>query len=216
MNNKGKAGCGCLFILLVIIMVFIGLFIHPFTLKIIGKQFRYEDKIFKSDVIFVPYFSEDKFGDTYIEAFREYYAGNGRAIWIEDDKVLGASVFDIVIQLAKARGIKENVIFKVDLDKDEKARAEKIKNLFVKSGVKKVIVIVPEYASKRFHLLFNEEERLTFIIKPVQVFYFKMDRWWKDGVSRQLLFREACEIGSIYFQRFKIGDIKKTETKKHE
>ncbi|HPP07028.1 MAG TPA: hypothetical protein PLW88_06625, partial [Syntrophorhabdaceae bacterium] len=192
MNNKGKAGCGCLFILLVIIMVFIGLFIHPFTLKIIGKQFRYEDKIFKSDVIFVPYFSEDKFGDTYIEAFREYYAGNGRAIWIEDDKVLGASVFDIVIQLAKARGIKENVIFKVDLDKDEKARAEKIKNLFVKSGVKKVIVIVPEYASKRFHLLFNEEERLTFIIKPVQVFYFKMDRWWKDGVSRQLLFREAC------------------------
>ncbi|HOP85081.1 MAG TPA: hypothetical protein PLM71_06835 [Syntrophorhabdaceae bacterium] len=215
MDNKGKAGCGCLFILLIIIMVFLGLFIHPFTLKIISKQFRYEDRIFKSDVIFVPYFAEDKHGETYIEAFREYWAGNGRAIWIEDEKVLGVSLFDIVNQLARTRGIKENVIFKVEADGDEKTRIDKIKNIIIKSGVKKIIVIVPEYASRRFHLLLNgKDEKLTFILKPVHLSCFKMDRWWKDSISRQLLFREAWEIGSIYFQKFKIGETKNNKEKK--
>ncbi|MCX7965279.1 MAG: hypothetical protein N2596_01440 [Syntrophorhabdaceae bacterium] len=217
MDIKGKAGCGCLFFILILFMIFLGIFIHPFTLKMIGKQFRYEDKIFKSDIIFVPRFEEDKHGETYIEAFREYWAGNGRAIWIEDDRVLGISLYDIVIQMAKARGIKENVIFKVNVQGDDKTKIDKIKEVLAKIGVKKVIIVVPEYASRRFHLLFNkDDEKMTFILKPVQVSYFRMDRWWKEGISRHLFVREACHIWSIYFHRFKMGDLKKTVTKTND
>lgn len=217
-DKKGKAGCGCLFFILILIMVFLGIMIHPFTLKIIGKQFRYEDKVFQSDVILVPYFSEDKHGEVYIEAFREYWAGNGRAIWIEDELVLGLNLFDIVVQLAKARGIKENVIFKIKTPAQEgsEARILKIKDIVFRSEIKKVIVLVPEYASKRFHLYFNKDSKITFIIKPVRVSYFKMDKWWKDSISRQLLFGEACAIWSIYFQRFKSGSIKDTVMRKND
>lgn len=48
------------------------------------------------------------------------------------------SLFDIVNQLARTRGIKENVIFKVEADGDEKTRIDKIKNIIIKSGSKKL------------------------------------------------------------------------------
>jgi len=116
MNNKGRVGCGCLIFILVVCMVGAGIFMHPFTLKFIANQFRYEDKIFQSDVIFVPRFSEDKNGESYIEAFREFRAGNGKAIWVEDDKLLGMNISEMVLKMAKERGIKDGVIKKIEID----------------------------------------------------------------------------------------------------
>ncbi len=212
MNNRGRAGCGCLLILLVIFMVFIGISIHPFTLRIIGKQFRYEDKVFKSDVIFVPRFNEDKNGEIYIDAFREYWAGNGNIISIEEDSIMGISMHEIVTRMAKARGIKAEAIIRLDTKGDAGEKSERIKDAFIKSGAKKVIIMVPEYASRRFHLLYGssrDKAGIVFIIKPVSVSYFKMDRWWRDSGSRVILFREVCSLCSYYFKRFKYGDNKK-------
>ena len=212
MNNRGRAGCGCLLILLVIFMVFIGISIHPFTLRIIGKQFRYEDKVFKSDVIFVPRFNEDKNGEIYIDAFREYWAGNGNIISIEEDSIMGISMHEIVTRMAKARGIKAEAIIRLDTKGDAGEKSERIKDAFIKSGAKKVIIMVPEYASRRFHLLYGssrDKAGIVFIIKPVSVSYFKMDRWWRDSGSRVILFREVCSLCSYYFTRFKYGDNKK-------
>ncbi|HOJ71413.1 MAG TPA: hypothetical protein PLR38_06205 [Syntrophorhabdaceae bacterium] len=212
MNNRGRAGCGCLLILLVIFMVFIGISIHPFTLRIIGKQFRYEDKVFKSDVIFVPRFNEDKNGEIYIDAFREYWAGNGNIISIEEDSIMGISMHEIVTRMAKTRGIKAEAIIRLDTKGDAGEKSERIKDAFIKSGAKKVIIMVPEYASRRFHLLYGssrDKAGIVFIIKPVSVSYFKMDRWWRDSGSRVILFREVCSLCSYYFNRFKYGDNKK-------
>ncbi len=212
MNNRGRAGCGCLLILLVIFMVFIGISIHPFTLRIIGKQFRYEDKVFKSDVIFVPRFNEDKNGEIYIDAFREYWAGNGNIISIEEDSIMGISMHEIVTRMAKTRGIKAEAIIRLDTKGDAGEKSERIKDAFIKSGAKKVIIMVPEYASRRFHLLYGfsrDKAGIVFIIKPVSVSYFKMDRWWRDSGSRVILFREVCSLCSYYFKRFKYGDNKK-------
>ena len=78
MKNEGKAGCGCLIFILVISMVAVGILMHPFTLRLLGGQLRYEDKTVPSDAIFVPNFPEDRNGELYQEAFREYQAGNGR------------------------------------------------------------------------------------------------------------------------------------------
>jgi len=212
MNNRGRAGCGCLLILLVTFMVFIGISIHPFTLRIIGKQFRYEDKVFKSDVIFVPRFNEDKNGEIYIDAFREYWAGNGNIISIEEDSIMGISMHEIVTRMAKTRGIKAEAIIRLDTKGDAGEKSERIKDAFIKSGAKKVIIMVPEYASRRFHLLYGssrDKAGIVFIIKPVSVSYFKMDRWWRDSGSRVILFREVCSLCSYYFKRFKYGDNKK-------
>lgn len=212
MNASGRAGCGCLLFILVIIMVAVGISLHPFTLKLIGKQFRYEDKVFQSDIIFTPRFVEDKNGELYVDAFREYWAGNGKHIWVEEDRVLGLSIIDIVTKMAQTRGIKEKIIRKIEITGQGKVKADKAKELFIKSGFKKVIIIVPEYASRRFHLLYRsqgENDKISFIIKPVDVSYFKKDKWWKDSVSRAMLFREFCSIFSIYFDRFKYGDSKK-------
>ncbi|MCK7468493.1 MAG: hypothetical protein MZU91_10590, partial [Desulfosudis oleivorans] len=65
---------------LIVIMVLTGALIHPISLEFIGNQFQYEDKIFTSDAIFVPRFPEDRNGELYVEAFRDYSAGNGKLI----------------------------------------------------------------------------------------------------------------------------------------
>ena len=56
MNDKGKAGCGCLVGVLVIIMVIAGLGFHPVSLKYVTKYLRYEDVIATADAVFVPRF----------------------------------------------------------------------------------------------------------------------------------------------------------------
>ncbi|MCX5808965.1 MAG: hypothetical protein NTX36_06285 [Proteobacteria bacterium] len=208
MNNKGRVGCGCLIFILVVCMVGAGIFMHPFTLKFIANQFRYEDKIFQSDVIFVPRFSEDKNGELYIATFSEFWAGNGKAIWVEDDKLLGMNISEMVLKMAKERGIKDGVIKKIEVDGEGKTKAGKIKEYIEKTGVKKVILVVPEYASRRFHLVFGspkDDEKVLFLIKPVSVSYFKKDKWWKESVSRDILLKELSLIGSYYFDKFKCG-----------
>jgi len=208
MNNKGRVGCGCLIFILVVCMVGAGIFMHPLTLKFIANQFRYEDKIFQSDVIFVPRFSEDKNGESYIEAFREFRAGNGKAIWVEDDKLLGMNISEMVLKMAKDRGIKDGVIKKIEVDGEGKTKAGKTREYIEKTGVKKVIVVVPEYASRRFHMVFGspkDDEKVLFLIKPVSVSYFKKDKWWKESVSRDIILKELSLIGSYYFDKFKYG-----------
>ena len=215
MSKQGKAGCGCLVIILVFFMVIIGVLVHPLTLKLIGNQFKYEDKIFPSDAIFVPRFVEDRNGELYIEAFREYWAGNGKTILIEEDKVFGTSIVDLVLKMAKTRGVKEAVVKKVEVEGEGKIKIDKIKEKLTSMGFKKVIILVPEYASKRFHLFCGaskDEGKVLCLIKAVNVTYFKRDKWWKDSVSRGMLIKELFLTGSYYLERFKYGE--KRDTKK--
>jgi hypothetical protein len=104
MGNKGKSGCGCLLFILVICMVLVGALMHPFTLKLIAKQMRHEDKIIPADIIFVPRFVEDKNGELYTDAFREYWAGNGKLIYVEEDKIFGVSIESLITKLATTKG----------------------------------------------------------------------------------------------------------------
>jgi hypothetical protein len=214
MNNKGKAGCGCLMFILVVCMIFTGILIHPFSLRTIGGQLSYEDKIFPSDAIFVPRFFEDKNGELYTEAFREYWAGNGKTIWIEDDKILGISILDIVSKTAHTRGIKEGVIRKITVEGEGRKKVKKIQEAFSKIGVKKVIILVPEYASRRFHLLYDlskDGSQVVYLVKPVSMSYFKKDKWWKEPISRDMFLKELSYMISYYFERFKYGEKKDTE-----
>ena len=176
MNNKGKVGCGCLVFILVICMVLAGISMHPISLKFIGNQFRYEDKIFQSDIVLVPRFSEDKNGELYIEAFREFWAGNGRGIWLEDDKILGISVSEIVMKQAKERGIKEGIIKKIGQNNGDKDKIEALKKHIERTGAHKVIIIVPEYASRRFHLLYSSNKKNEKSLFLIEIQTFSMQK----------------------------------------
>lgn len=212
MGKHGRIGCGCLIFILIVCMVIAGIFIHPLTLKMIGKQFRYEDKIVQADIIFVPRFIEDRGGELYTESFREYWAGNGKAIFVEEDKIFGVSLTELIQKMAKTRGIKETVIKSLETDGAEVLKAAKIKERFAGMGYKKIIIIVPEYASRRFHLLYGSSQadaRTVYMIKPVAVTFFKMDRWWKESISRLIVTKELYNIGFHYLARFKYGESKK-------
>ena len=216
MGSKGKVGCGCLIFLLVICMVCVGIFIHPLTLKVIGGQFVYGDKMFPSDVIFVPRFPEDRNGELYAEAFREFWAGNGKTVWIEDDKILGMSILDIVSRMAKSRGVPEGILKKLEVEGEGTAKIARTEAAFAKMGMRRVIIIVPEYASRRFHMTYGASKdgaKVAFLIKPVSVSYFKRDRWWKETLSRGMLFREVSFLVSYYTERFKYGG-KEEDSKK--
>lgn len=217
MNSRGLAGCGCLVIILVIIMVLTGALIHPITLRFIGNQFRYEDKIFTSDAIFVPRFQEDKNGELYVEAFREYSAGNGKAIFVEDDTILGTSIVELVHKMGKARNVKDEAIRKIATHGEGLLQAQKTKDLLEKQGLRKVIILVPEYASRRFHLMYGSSKadgKTLYLIKPVHIPYFKKDQWWKEHDSRAALTSEIFAIGSYYLQRFKYGEKENNDSKK--
>jgi len=212
MNKNGKAGCGCFVFILVAFMVLVGLCIHPFSLRFIGNQLRYEDKVFPSDAIFVPRFSEDKNGELYGEAFKQYLAGKGKTIWVEDEKILGMTILDIVTKMASAKGIDEGVLKKIEADSEGKTKASKIQGKFGSLRVKKVIIIVPEYASREFHLLYGPSEQeggTIFLIKPVEVGFFKKDSWWKDPTSRSIFFKEVIVLLSYYTEKFKYTETKR-------
>ncbi len=202
MGNKGKAGCGCLIGILVIIMILAGVLMHPMSLKFMAKQFRYEDRIVPADAVFVPRFVEDRKGDLYTEAFREYFAGNGKVIYIEDDRILGTNIVEFVSRMARARGIKENVIKGIDPGPDEALRTKALKEKLKASGIRKVIVVVPEYASRRYHYIYassGDDGAMLYMIKPVQVSYFQKDRWWRDSLSRSVAAREFLASLSYYY-----------------
>jgi hypothetical protein len=205
MGNKGKSGCGCLLFILVVCMVLVGALMHPFTLKLIAKQMRHEDKIVPADIIFVPRFVEDKNGELYMDAFREYWAGNGKSIYVEEDKIFGVSIETLITRLAATRGIKENVVKVIDTEGEGMAKQSKINDKFKAMGAKKVVILVPEYASKRFHLLYNSlqgDGKVLYMIKPAEVTYFKKDMWWKDSASRLVLFKEIYERGAHFWSTF--------------
>lgn len=211
MGQHGKVGCGCLIFILIVCMVIAGIFIHPLTLKMIGKQFRYEDKVVQADIIFVPRFIEDRNGELYTESFRDYWAGNGKAIFVEEDKIFGVSLTELIQKMAKGRGIKESVVKGLEAEGGEVLRAAKIKEKFAGMGYKKIIIIVPEYASRRFHLLYNSSQgdaKVVYMIKPVTVTYFTMDRWWKESTSRFIVMKEFYNMGFYYLARFKYGESK--------
>ncbi len=208
--EKGRAGCGCLLFLLVVCMVIAAALIHPFSLKVLGGRFRYADKIVPCDAVFVPRFEEDRNGEVYVEAFREYWAGNGKAIWVENDRVLGLTMKEIVERMAKARGIKEGAVKAVGAEGHRAGSVEYVKQVLAKQGIRKVVLVVPEYASRRFHLLYDSEDSgmgksPLFLVKPVEVPYFKMDKWWKSDLSRTLMGRELYELGLLYLNRFRPG-----------
>lgn len=212
MGSKGKSGCGCFLFVLVVCMVLVGVFIHPFTLKLIAKQMRHEDKIIPADIVFIPRFAEDEDGEVYTDAFREYREGNCKAIYIEDDKTLGVSIGLLISKMADIRGIKGNVVKTIDAEGEGAAKFNKINEKILAMGFKKVLILVPEYASKRFRLLCDAvggDEKMLYMIKPVTVTYFKQDKWWKDTTSRMVLLKEIYERGVYYYSTFKDGDKKK-------
>ncbi len=215
-NRKGKAGCGCLLFVVIVCMVLAALLVHPFSLRVLTGLLIYQDKIVPSDALLVPRFLEDKNGEVYQEAFREFWAGNGKTIYVQDDQVLGMSVKEIVAKMAKQRGIKEDVVKKLDIGSEDKAAVSKLTEELEQVGVKKAILLVPEYASKRFHLLYGSEganEKVIFLVKPVTVSYFKREKWWANEFSRDAMQRELYILGSFYFSRFKYGQ-KSEETGK--
>jgi len=207
--QKGRAGCGCLLFVLVVCMVIAAALIHPFSLRVIGSRFRYADKIVPSDAIFVPRFEEDRNGELYVEAFREYWAGNGKVIWVENDRVLGLTMKEIVERMAKSRGIKEGAVKAVGAEGHRAGSPGYVKAVLARQGIKRVVLVVPEYASRRFHLLYGSDEdegKLPlFLVKPVEVPYFKMDKWWKSDLSRSLMEHEVYELGLLYANRLKPG-----------
>jgi hypothetical protein len=212
MGNKGKSGCGCFLFILVVCMVLVGALMHPFTLKLIAQQMRHEDKIVPADIIFVPRFVEDKNGELYTDAFREYWAGNGKLIYVEEDKIFGVSIESLITKLATTKGIKENVVKVFDVEGEGAAKLNKINEKIQAIGYKKVIVLVPSYASKRFRLLYDglqDGGKILYMIKPVEVTYFKKDKWWKDSTSRLALFKEIYERGAYYWSTFTDGEKKK-------
>lgn len=214
-GREGKAGCGCLVFLVAAGMVIAGLTMHPLSLKFLGNQFRYEDKIFAADVVYVPRFPEDRQGELFEEAFREYGRGNAKSIWVEDDKILGTSIVEFVQRLARSKGVKDTAIHPVSLPQDRNTMALKAQDNFVRAGFRKVIIVVPDYASRRFHLLFgsgreDKDSKVVYMIKPANVTFFRQTGWWKDTTSRAVLFNELSSIVAYYFDSFKLG---KTEKK---
>lgn len=207
-NEKGKAGCGCLIFVLIVCMVLAAMLIHPFSLKVLTGRLVYQDKIVSSEALFVPRFPEDKTGELYQEAFREFWAGNGKVIYVEDDQVLGVSVKEIVTKMAKQRGIKEDVIKKLEINAEGEVQAGNVKERFAQVGVKKVILVVPEYASRRYHLLYGSDgthDNVIFFVKPVPMSYFKREKWWATESARTAIQRELYVLGTFYFNRFKYG-----------
>jgi hypothetical protein len=193
MDNKGKAGCGCLIGILIIIMIFAGLGFHPVSLKTFAKVFRYGDPVVTADAVFVPGFPEDKNGELYVDAFREYFAGNGRVIYAENEKMPGKDMGNILNEMARARGVREKIVKTISTGgTEDKDRPSVVTNKLRSAGVKKVIVIVPEYASRRYHLMYSRDTSgVLYMIKPLKVSYFQSDRWWRDDISRGLMAREA-------------------------
>jgi hypothetical protein len=208
---KGRIGCGCLLFVLVVCMIVAGALIHPFSLRLLGNRLYYQDKILPSDVVFVPRFVEDKNGEVYTDAFRQYWEGNGKSVWIEDDRVFGLAMKDIVIRMAQERGIKSAAVRSVELSGDDLAKAARLRGVFAKQGIRKVVLVVPEYASRRFHSIYGAEgsgagDSIIFSIKSVNVPYFQADKWWRDDASRSMIMREVYRLAILNVDRFKFGN----------
>ena len=208
LGNTGK-GCGCLIFLLVGMLIIVGLTVHPVSLRFFSGRLVHEDRVVASDAVFVPRFNEDRNGELYIEAFREYWAGNAKKIYIEEDKILGLSLKEIVSRMAKERGVKPEAVDALELEGSGRVRAEKAKAAFARAGMRRVIVLVPEYASGRFYGMYGDVApggKVVFLVKPVRMSYYKGDAWWRDEASRGAFVRELYSRGAYYVTRFTHGE----------
>lgn len=204
MKEEGKIGCGCLTTIFIFVLLFV-FFLHPFTLRFLGSRFEFSDKIEKAEAIFVPFFSEDRKGELYNYALREYVEGERKILYIEDDILLNTTICKLFLQLARERGVQKIKVECVKTEGDLEKRMEAVKKYFNHKGIKKVIVLSPSYASLRLHLLLKKSNGTEFLIKPCSVDYFKKDKWWKDSLSRSLLLKEFSAISSYYLEKFKYG-----------
>jgi hypothetical protein len=204
-TQGGRKGCGCLLFVLIVCMVSLGALVHPFSLRSLAGCLRYQDRIVPADVIVVPRFPEDRGGELYTEAFREYWSGNGKSIVIEDDHVLGFTLKDIIGRLAKERGIKEAVVRAIETEGDDPTRAAGIKEALKKQGIRKIVLVVPSYSSRRFHSLYGSADAngMMFLVKAVDVSYFRNDQWWKKSLSRSLVWRETYQTGALFFDHIR-------------
>jgi len=215
-DARGMIGCGCLLFVLVVCMILAGVLVHPYSLKLLGNRFYYQDRIMPADVIFVPRFVEDKDGELYTEAFRQYWEGNGKSIWIEDDRVFGFAIKDIVTRMAHERGVKPGIIRSIELSGDDLAKAARVKEVLAKQGIRKAVLVVPEYSSRRYHSTYSAEDSggarpIVFFVKSVHVPYFHGDKWWRDDVSRTVMMREFYRLVMLRVDRFKYGNRGATE-----
>lgn len=204
-SSAGRAGCGCLIIVLVVFFVTAALMMHPFSLRILGGRLVYRDAIVPSDAIVVPYFPEDKNGELFMDAFREFWAGNGKLILVEEQRVFGLSLTELVQRLAAERGIKEPVVKKIEVGGESAGDPARLREKVSTLRLKKVIVVVPDYASRRFHAAFDDskgDEKGLYLIKPVVMSYFTRDRWWKTAAARSIAVREVYGTFSYYIGRF--------------
>jgi hypothetical protein len=205
-KQNRKAGCGCLIFVLVLCMIIAAASIHPFSLRLLAGRLSYIDKILGADIIFVPRFSDDKNGELYTEAFREFWAGNGKLIFVEEDKVFGFSMKDIVSRMAKERGFKEDAVRPVSFRGNDRQKAAHIREYAAKQGYKKILVIVPSYCSRRYHYLYEPKETTVakgpvFLVKSTDVSYFVRNGWWKSGSSRSIGIKELYRLGGVYLTR---------------
>lgn len=213
-KEEGKVGCGCLFFLFLLFLVVFGILFHPKTLRFIGGQLIYRDKILFSDVLYVPRFSEDSDGELYLAAFEELKKGNGRWIWVEDYELLQTSVVNILRRLAKERGVKEDLIKGIRLNGKESEKWKKLIELCKKERIRRVVVFVPEYSSRRYHIMLTGRSNgeVVFLINPVKLAFFNQERWWKESKSREAILKEYVEIISLYSEKFKYGRQKESRS----
>jgi hypothetical protein len=207
-SPPGRAGCGCLIMILAVFLVAAAAMMHPFSLRVLGDRLVYRDPIVTSDAILIPYFPEDKNGELCMDAFREFWAGNGKVILVEEQRVFGLSLTELVRRLAHERGIKEPVVRKVEMDADAAGDPARLKAKVSAMGLKKVIVVVPDYASRRFHAAFDRSEgngKSIYLIRPVTMSYFTRERWWRNAATRRIVASEIYGTISQYVSRFTSG-----------
>ena len=103
--------------------------------------------------------------------------------------------------MAQDRGVKENAVKTVNPGNRDVMRPSEIKKKLKAAGLKKVIVIVPEYAARRYHREYSRETGGTmYMIKPLKVSYFKSDSWWRDSLSRALTAHEVYTVLMDYYR----------------
>lgn len=207
-SSAGRAGCGCLIMVLVVFLVVAALMMHPFSLRLLADRLVYRDPIVTSDAILVPYFPEDKNGELFMDAFREFWAGNGKLILVEEQRVFGLSLTELARKLARERGIKEPVVRKVDVEVETAGDPLRLKEKVSALHLKKVIVIVPDYASRRFHAAFDaskDNEKSIYLIRPVAMSYFSRERWWRNAATRGIVAGEVYGTISLYLGRLTGG-----------
>jgi hypothetical protein len=124
---------------------------------------------------------------------------------VEDDRLFGFGMKDMVGRMAKERGIKEGAVHALAVEGNDAAKAQRARAELLKQGIKKIVLVVPGYASKRYQLLYTPakgEDSMLVLVKPVSVSYFKADKWWSDDLSRTLMGREFYRTGLFCIKRF--------------